>query len=96
MANKRNSFIVVLGICILLLQITGALAYYCDAPYCISTGAGVWQEGLINDPGICIGEVKPGVTRIRIECLDEGFEAVIWEGLPVPGDFIDTLGCNAI
>lgn len=54
------------------------------------------QEGYLNDAGICITKVHRQVFLLTVECLDSGFNAVIWAGQPRVGDFIDTLGCNAI
>ncbi len=53
-------------------------------------------EGFINDAGICITNVHRQVFLLTVECLDNGFNAVIWAGQPRVGDFIDTLGCNQI
>lgn len=64
--------------------------------YCIYTDGRSGQEGLFNDPGICIARLHEQVYRIRVECLDQGFKTWIWDGLPQVGDYIDTLGCNAI
>jgi len=61
------------------------------------------QEGLVNDPGICIVDLHPQVTNITVTCIDvvPGFTGqVIWSGLPprnqLPGFYIDTFGSNAI
>lgn len=64
--------------------------------YCIYTDGRSRQEGLFNDPGICIARLHEQVYRIRVECLDPGFETWIWDGPPRVGDYIDTFGCNAI
>lgn len=54
------------------------------------------QEGLLNDAGICIDMVHRQVYRMTVRCLDHNFNRIIWDGTPRVGDFIDTLGCNAI
>lgn len=51
-------------------------------------------DGMCNSPGLCVMEVDPYVADYRVECIQPGWEAVIWEGLPRPGDYIDTLGAN--
>lgn len=63
---------------------------------CAFTRDGGGQEGFTNDAGICIDMVHWQVFDLAVWCLDHGFEEIIWQGRPQPGDFIDTLGCNAI
>ena len=70
--------------------------------YAIDT-ASAEQEGLMNDPGICIIDLHPQVTQITVQCIDAvpGFAgAILWQGLPapnqLPGFYIDTFGSNAI
>jgi len=62
----------------------------------IENGVGwVWYyDGMANNPGLCVIKVDQRVVRYRVECTQPGWETVIWEGLPNPGDYIDTLGAN--
>lgn len=53
----------------------------------------MWTAG---SPGICVESVEPGVALFRVESKTPGFAAVIWEGLPRVGDYIDTLGSNDV
>ncbi len=92
--RQRTSLLAMLILIIALETSMGTTQW--DKVSCILTAPGSTQEGLLDNPGICITELHPQVTRVCVECLDIGFEAVIWEGLPFPGDYIDTLGCNAI
>ena len=63
---------------------------------CAYTRDGGGQEGFTNDAGICIDMVHRQVFELEVRCLDHNFDQVIWRGRPRTGDFIDTLGCNAI
>lgn len=55
----------------------------------------VWYfNGMANSPGLCVIEVDRWVVNYRVECTQPGSETVLWEGLPSPGDYIDTLGAN--
>lgn len=63
---------------------------------CAYTSGGGGQEGFTNDAGICIDMVHRQVYLLEVQCLDHDFNQVIWRGRPRAGDFIDTLGCNAI
>jgi len=51
-------------------------------------------DGMANNPGLCVIEVDRYVVRYRVECTQPGWKTIIWEGLPNPGDYIDTLGAN--
>jgi hypothetical protein len=53
-----------------------------------------FYDSMANRPGFCVVEVDRYVVDFRVECTQPGWEAVIWEGLPRPGDYIDTLGAN--
>jgi hypothetical protein len=64
--------------------------------YCAMTGGTSTQEGLINDPGICISKIAAQVVEFRVDCLEPGFQTTIWQGLPQIGGYIDLLGCNQI
>lgn len=55
----------------------------------------VWYyDAMANCPGLCVVKVEPRVVLYRVECNQPGFTAVIWQGLPRDGDYIDTLGAN--
>lgn len=51
-------------------------------------------DAMANSPGICVIEVDRYVVDYRVECTQPGWKTVIWQGLPQPGDYIDTLGAN--
>jgi hypothetical protein len=53
----------------------------------------MWTAG---SPGLCVVSVESGVALFRVESKTPGFSAVIWEGLPRTGDYIDTLGANDV
>jgi len=55
----------------------------------------VWfWDAMADNPGICVTAVDRYVVDYRVECTTPGFVTVIWQGLPQPGDYIDTLGAN--
>jgi hypothetical protein len=51
-------------------------------------------DAMANSPGICVTKVDRYVVDYRVECTQPGWKTVIWQGLPQPGDYIDTLGAN--
>jgi len=55
----------------------------------------IWfWDAMANNPGICVVAVDRYVVDYRVECTQPGWKTVIWQGLPQPGDYIDTLGAN--